>query len=395
MRLTKKQKAEGWRIVKFGDVAQEIKASTKDPPSEGIEFYIGLEHIDPKSLRLARWGSIAEDSPAFTKKFSAGDILFGRRRAYLKKAAVADFDGICSGDIIVIAPKGDALVQDLLPFIVQSKPFFDWAVKHSAGGLSPRTKFKSLAEFEFPLPPRPRQEEMLEVYLDIEESLSKNRLVQESALETKNILFHDFAFKVSRDKTLKLGDCLLRTPEYGANTSAIELTKDTFRYIRVTDINADGSLDQSVAAGAIKTKNDKYLLKTDDVLIARTGTVGRSFLYNFERHGEAIFAGYLLRLKFDKSKMLPQYFKHYTDTKRYWHWVGINARGAAQPNVNAKQLEKIELMDVPVDDQASICKSLDAFYGEYEDLKDAEARIINLRKHYTNQYLNGGKHERI
>ena len=163
MQLTEKQKSEGWRIVKFGDVAQEVKASTKDPLGEGIERYIGLEHIDPESLRLARYGLIAEDNPTFTKKFSAGDILFGRRRAYLKKAAVADFDGICSGDITVIAPKGEDLVPDLLPFIVQSEPFFDWAVKHSAGGLSPRTKFKSLAEFEFPLPPRPRQEEMLSI----------------------------------------------------------------------------------------------------------------------------------------------------------------------------------------------------------------------------------------
>jgi type I restriction enzyme S subunit len=390
MQLTDKQKAEGWRIVKFGDVAQEVKVSTKDPLGEGIERYIGLEHINPESLRLTRYGLIAEDNPTFTKKFSTGDILFGRRRAYLKKAAVADFDGICSGDITVIASKGNDLVPDLLPFIVQSEPFFDWAIKHSAGGLSPRTKFKSLAEFEFPLPPRSRQEEMLEVYFRIENSLSKNKLGQEATLKAKNILFHDFASKSSGDKTVVLGDCLLRTPEYGANMPAIELSKNTYKYIRITDINSDGSLDQSVAAGAVRNKNDKYLLDTDDILIARTGaTVGKPFLYNFERHGEAIFAGYLLRLRFEHSKMLPQYFKHYTDTKRYWHWVEINARGAAQPNINAKQLEKIKLMDVSVNDQLSICKSLNAFYKEYEELKDAEAKIVSLRKNYTNQYLNG------
>ena len=173
MQLTKKQKTEGWRIVKFGDVAQEVKASTKDPLSEGIDRYVGLEHIDSESLRLGRWGSISEDNPTFTRKFSKNDILFGRRRAYLKKAAVADFNGICSGDIIVIAPKGDMLVSDLLPFIVQSKLFFDWAMKHSAGGLSPRTKFKSLADFQFLLPPWSRQEEMLEVFEKIDEALLK------------------------------------------------------------------------------------------------------------------------------------------------------------------------------------------------------------------------------
>ena len=171
MALTKKQQPESWRIVKFGDVAQEMKTSTKAPLGEGIERYVGLEHLDPESLRLARYGLIAEDNPTFTKKFRAGDILFGRRRAYLKKAAIASFDGICSGDITVITPKGDDLLPELLPFIVQSEPFFDWAIKHSAGGLSPRTKFKSLAKFEFPLPPRPRQEEMLEVFEKIEQTL--------------------------------------------------------------------------------------------------------------------------------------------------------------------------------------------------------------------------------
>lgn len=173
MQLTEKQKSEGWRIVKFGDVAQEVKGSTKDPLAEGIDRYIGLEHIDTESLRLARWGSIAEDNPTFTKKFSTGDILFGRRRAYLKKAAVADFDGICSGDIIVISSKGKELIPELLPFIVQSEPFFGWAVKHSAGGLSPRTKFKSLAEFEFPLPPPSEQANILQILNKGLENLDK------------------------------------------------------------------------------------------------------------------------------------------------------------------------------------------------------------------------------
>ncbi|HAT1659250.1 TPA: hypothetical protein I8Y75_001365 [Legionella pneumophila] len=180
MQLTEKQKSEGWCIVKFGDVAQEVRASTKDPLGAGIDYYIGLEHIDPESLRVARWGSIATDNPTFTKKFRAGDILFGRRRAYLKKAAVAEFDGICSGDIIVIAPKGEMLAQGLLPFIVQSEPFFDWAIKHSAGGLSPRTKFNSLADFEFQLPPLTRQKEMLKTLYSVENTIKSTECFLQS-----------------------------------------------------------------------------------------------------------------------------------------------------------------------------------------------------------------------
>jgi len=153
----------GWQIVRFGEVAKEIKATTSDPVAEGLEFYVGLEHLDPQSLRIQRKGVIAEDNPTFTRLFKSGQILFGKRRAYQKKAAVADFSGICSGDILVMEAKPGKILPGLLPFIVQSDLFFDWAVKTSSGSLSPRTKWKSLAEFEFPLPPPARQKAILEV----------------------------------------------------------------------------------------------------------------------------------------------------------------------------------------------------------------------------------------
>src|SRR5438105_3682886 len=98
--LSEKQIKDGWQIVKFGEIAKEVKSTTKDPFKEGLELYVGLEHLDPQSLRIARKGIIAEDNPSFTRRFSTGQILFGKRRCYQKKAAVADFEGICSGDII-------------------------------------------------------------------------------------------------------------------------------------------------------------------------------------------------------------------------------------------------------------------------------------------------------
>lgn len=90
----------GWKKVKFGDVVFEPKEFIKDPVAEGIKHVVGLEHIDSEDMHLRRSASIEEET-TFTKKFSIGDVLFGRRRAYLKKAARAEFEGICSGDITV------------------------------------------------------------------------------------------------------------------------------------------------------------------------------------------------------------------------------------------------------------------------------------------------------
>jgi len=144
-----------WDKIKFGDVVFEPKESVKDAVAAGIEHVVGLEHIDSEDIHLRRSEGI-EESTTFTKKFSVDDVLFGRRRAYLKKAAQAKFEGICSGDIIVMRA-GERLVPDLLPFIVNNENFFDFAITHSAGGLSPRVKFKDLANYEFLLPPKDQQ----------------------------------------------------------------------------------------------------------------------------------------------------------------------------------------------------------------------------------------------
>lgn len=144
--------------VKLGEVAREYKETLKD--TAGFPS-VGLEHLTPSEIDLGAWDESGDNT--FTKGFKKGHMLFGRRRAYLKKAALAPFDGVCSGDIIVIEPIADKINPKLLPFIIQNDWLFDYAVSKSAGGLSPRVKWTDLKEFEFELPPMNRQEELAEI----------------------------------------------------------------------------------------------------------------------------------------------------------------------------------------------------------------------------------------
>jgi type I restriction enzyme S subunit len=160
-----------WLPVKFGDVVAEPRDTVKDIVSEGIEHVVGLEHIETGNIHLRNSAGI-EESTTFTKKFSKGDVLFGRRRAYLKKAAQASFSGICSGDITVFRAK-KGLMPQLLPFVVNNDKFFDYAIKHSAGGLSPRVKFKDLANYEFLLPPLAQQAQLAELLWAMDEVIEK------------------------------------------------------------------------------------------------------------------------------------------------------------------------------------------------------------------------------
>ena len=123
--------------VLLGEVSHERKETCKGS-KEGYPI-VGLEHLIPEEITLTTWDEGAENT--FTKMFRKGDVLFGRRRAYLKKAAVAPFDGICSGDITVIEADPDKILPELLPFIIQNDDLFDFAVGKSAGSLSPRVKW--------------------------------------------------------------------------------------------------------------------------------------------------------------------------------------------------------------------------------------------------------------
>ena len=134
--------------VLLGDVARERKETCKGS-KDGYPI-VGLEHLTPEEITLSAWDEDKENT--FTKLFRKGDVLFGRRRAYLKKAAVAPFDGICSGDITVIEAIPEKILPELLPFIIQNDALFDFAVGKSAGSLSPRVKWEHLKNYSFELP---------------------------------------------------------------------------------------------------------------------------------------------------------------------------------------------------------------------------------------------------
>lgn len=133
--------------VRLGDVAVERKETCS--ADKFSHRSVGLEHLTPEEITLSSWAEKADNT--FTKVFHKGDVLFGRRRAYLKKAAVAPFDGVCSGDITVIQAIPDKIEPSLLPFVIQNDQLFDYAVENSAGSLSPRVKWNHLKEYQFRL----------------------------------------------------------------------------------------------------------------------------------------------------------------------------------------------------------------------------------------------------
>ncbi|MBW7934570.1 MAG: hypothetical protein H3C62_13395, partial [Gemmatimonadaceae bacterium] len=118
---------KGWKAVRFGDVVDNLN-ETCDPEHAGLDRFIGLEHLEPGSLHVRQYGRIAEGI-TFNRRCRPGQVLFGKRRAYQRKVAVADVNAVVSGDIYVLAPKSNRLLPELLPFICLSDRFLQHAIE--------------------------------------------------------------------------------------------------------------------------------------------------------------------------------------------------------------------------------------------------------------------------
>lgn len=164
--LSKKQIEEGWQVVKFGEIARNISERV-EPSETDLEIYVGLEHLDPQSLRITRYGK-PSDVIGQKLRVRPGQIIFGKRRAYQKKVAIADFDGICSAHAMVLEAIPGKIIPELLPFFMQSDMFMDRAIAISEGSLSPTIKWKTLSIQEFPLPPIKRQKAIQKILIKIE-----------------------------------------------------------------------------------------------------------------------------------------------------------------------------------------------------------------------------------
>ena len=186
--------------VKLGDVAAECRETCKGSKS-GYRI-VGLEHLVPGEVTLTAWDEAGDTT--FNKVFRKGSVLFGRRRAYLRKAAVAPFDGICSSDITVIEANHERLVPELLPFIIQNDGLFDFAVGKSAGSLSPRVKWEHLKNYEFELPDdMAKQQELAELLWAIDATKkSYQRLISATDELVKSQFIEPVFHKNFRDYTV-------------------------------------------------------------------------------------------------------------------------------------------------------------------------------------------------
>ena len=134
----------GWKKYRFGDVAIQTK-EVVDIENTDLTRYVAGEHMFSEDIHLRKWGTIGDGylGPAFIRKFNKGDILYGSRRTYLKKVAIADFDGVTANTTFVIKANEDLIETVLLAHLMLSHDFTEYSVKNSRGSVNPYINWNS------------------------------------------------------------------------------------------------------------------------------------------------------------------------------------------------------------------------------------------------------------
>lgn len=352
-----------WTKVAFGDVVQLSRERSSDPEADGHERFVGLEHIDPGDLKLRRWGNVA-DGVTFTNVFRPGQVLFGKRRAYQRKVAVADFNGVCSGDIYVLEPRGKALLPELLPFVCQTDAFFEHAVGTSAGSLSPRTNWDSLASFEFMLPPIEAQARIAEALGAFGAAAESMRKARQSALAVGRAFVEAKCWEAGHPLRSVVE---LAVPDWGEFRDgdwieSKDQSESGVRLLQLADIGQGEFLDKSsrFVSDATFQRLGCTEVKAGDLLIARMAEpIGRTCVVP-QLPIRCITAVDCCIARIDRDRHDPSYWLAVLNSRTWTARVSSLAAGSTRTRISRTNLQGIQ---VPMPSLA-VQRELGAAIGE-------------------------------
>ena len=305
----------GWTRVAFGDVVRLSAERSSNPAAAGCDRYVGLEHLDPGELTIRRWGGLAAGT-TFTSVFRPGQVLFGKRRAYLRKVAVPDFSGVCSGDIYVLESKDeDCVLPNLLPFVCQTEAFFQHAIATSAGSLSPRTNWQSLATFEFALPPLDEQHRLASVLTAVMEASQTCSHLEHALIQTELGAIQTGLDRNRHRPAVPVVDLLREPPRNGISPSPIPFDEAGRAGLKTVSISAvdRGRFDPTNALKCVEIEGATarpFLVREGDAFIVRGNgnrkLCGRAGLADMS-YDDLVYPDLLIRLRFDPTRILPAF----------------------------------------------------------------------------------------
>lgn len=336
---------------RFDDIAFNI-TDKRMPTPDDKDLYIGLEHLDTRCLRVSRWGS-AVDITGQKLVMRKGDLLFGRRNTYLRRAAIAPHDGLFSAHGMIFRPKTDVITEEFFPYFIVSNYFMDAAIRISVGSLSPTVNWKQLKELEFDIPDIDKQHKYAELFAAIDSTKEAYKhLISSTDKLVKSQFIEMFGDPVenpmgwSTRSLLTLGTCK-NGMNFHSNDSGVEINCLGVGDFKDYDVIENTYVLPTVSLNTMPT--EEYLLRDADIVFVRSNgnktMVGRSIVV-YPGDNPTTFSGFCIRYRnADASIMVPYLLRVFkTDSVR----KRMYGRGANIQNLNQQTLASLNIPIPPM-----------------------------------------------
>ena len=370
----------------LGDIVTEISERENNPSNSSYERFVGLEHYVSGEVEIDNYGSTSNLNSAM-KVFKFGDILVARRNVYLKRASVVYFDGLTSGDSIVLRAK-DETIGRILPFILNTDDFWDYADRYSDGTMSKRLSPKVLKQYEFDLP-----EDNLEQFADtLWAMVDVKKSYQTLLKQTDELVKSQFIelFSVEKGwpiaKLEELCDSIVRGPFGSALKVSFFVDKgtDTVKvYEQKNAIQRSAILGDSYVTQEKYNELKRFECGPGDFIMSCSGTIG--CLYQLPDDAEPGIINQALCKFHLNGKMLPEVFLTYMRNSV----DQLETKGSAIKNIGALSfIKKMEIALPPICEQEEFAEFIRQSDKSKFELKQAIEGIDVLIKSLMQQELN-------
>lgn len=370
----------GWTRVAFGDVVRKVSDKV-DPWESGLERYVAGDHMDTDDLRIRRWGLIGDDylGPAFHMRFKPGHVLYGSRRTYLRKVALADFEGITANTTYVLETKApNVLMPKLLPFIMQTEAFHAHSIARSKGSVNPYVNFSDIACFDFSLPPLQQQARLVEALLAAQ-SNAESILGLIDATRIAQIAAFEELLSRSNATSTQIGKIITASPRNGYSPAAASYPTGHW-VLALSAISKSGYRPDQFKPVEASSESTAARIRKGDLVVSRSNTrdlVGLPMVFPEDRD-DVSYPDTMMRISVDPGEVSTEFLELCLRTPKCRRQVQSYAAGTSSSmlKINGANLRKVEVPFVDLGTQISILSSVRKFSAM---LRAAERRFSAAR----------------
>ena len=380
----KKLNKNNWKEVSYGDYVDHIEETERNPELRKAAKYVSVDNIESNNLKIQSFAK--EEMPTFFRKFRRNQVLFSKRNLYLNKVVVADFDGICSPHIWALETK-KGLMQELLPFYMLTKTFFEYTNANAAGTMSKYLGWEEMSTFKINLPPPAEQKQIAALFQSIETAIEQVDGQEKNLHQLKHKLLKDlFSEKQEFGNHLKAKDFeTVKFEKIAINISQRVEPKKTelATYVGLEHLDADNLKIERTGTpdDVIGTKLKIY---KGDIIFGKRRAYLRKVAVS---HFDGIASAHSMILRANEKNIEKDFLPYFMQSDTFMSRAVQISEGSLSPTIKNKTLAVQEFILPKKEKQKELISVFKQFDTTMEQLKQQRTTLKNLKQKLLNEIL--------